>query len=146
MADMLFSEQQSTQISHLIIQLCRAYRQLVSQDLGQVGLHLGQDMLLDQLWTQDGMTQTELASSLGIQAATVSKMLSRMENVGLVSCCRDEADGRRSRVSLTEEGRSLQEPVQTIWSSVEDRALDHMTQEERELLQRLLAQVLDNLS
>lgn len=139
------AEAQSTKISYLIIQICRAYRHAVAQGLGQVNLHLGQDMVLDQLWDQDGMTQTELAGRLGIQAATVSKMLSRMENAGLVSCCRDAEDGRLSRVSLTDEGRDLQVPVQAVWSDMENRVLAHLSTAEQDLLQRLLLQVLDNL-
>ena len=139
------TEEQAIRISYLMLQNCRAHRQVVSQGLGQIGLHLGQDMLLDQLWDQNGMTQTELAGRLGIQPATVSKMLGRMENAGLVSCCRDELDGRLSRASLTHEGRELQDAVQTVWSGVEERVLAHMSAEEQRLLQRLLSQVLDNL-
>ena len=68
-----------------------------------------------------------------------------MENAGLVSCYRDEVDGRLSRASLTDEGRELQDAVQTVWSSVEDRVLANMSAEEQRHLQRLLSQVLGNL-
>ena len=76
--------------------------------LGEVGLHVGQEMLLQFLWQEDKLTQSELADRLLVQLATVNKMTQRMERAGWVIKCADEQDGRVSRVQLTQKGRDLQ--------------------------------------
>ncbi len=129
----------------LINQICRLQRNLVAERLAALGLHPGQEMLLCQLWQQDGLTQSELADRLRVQPATVSKMLSRMDRAGLISGCRDAVDGRVTRVRLTEAGRTIHAPIQDTWAMVEAETLAGFTVEERVLLRRLLMQVYANL-
>ncbi|MDP9455199.1 MAG: MarR family transcriptional regulator [Actinomycetota bacterium] len=112
----------------------------------EVGLRVGQDMLLSRLWREDGLTQSELVERLGVEPATVSKVLSRMEGAGLVARRRDPRDARSSRVYLTERGRSLREPTSQAWEEAEERMLEGFAPEERVLLGRLLARVRENLS
>lgn len=133
-------------ISYLLVQVCREQRNLSAGKLDALGLHPGQEMLLCHLWQQHGMTQGELAEKLGVQPATVSKMLTRMDNAGLISGCRDVADGRITRLHLTEAGQALHDPIQAVWQAVEAQSLARFTLEERVLLRRLLLQVLDNLA
>lgn len=132
-------------VSYLLVQVCRAHRIRVAERLSRFGLHPGQEMLLCQLWQEDGLTPTELADRLGVQPATVSKMLSRMDSVGLISGCRDAKDGRITRLHLTDAGAALHDPIQDIWTGVETQTLADFTLEEKLLLRRLLLQVLSNL-
>lgn len=136
----------SETIGHLLTQINKAQRALMASQLSSLGLHPGQESLLCQIWQQDGLTQGELAERLGVQPATVSKMLSRMDSAGLISGCRDAADGRITRLHLTDAGQSLHQPIQDTWNDVEKRMLTGFTLEERVLLRRLLMQVLDNLT
>lgn len=133
-------------ISYLLVQVCREQRNLSGEKLSPLGLHPGQEMLLCHLWQQHGVTQGELAEKLGVQPATVSKMLARMDTAGLISGCRDVADGRITRLHLTTAGEELHDPIQAAWQAVEAQTLMNFTLEERVLLRRLLLQVLDNLS
>jgi DNA-binding MarR family transcriptional regulator len=103
-------------------------------------------MLLCELWQTDGLTQSELAERLAVQPATVSKMLSRMDSAGLVSGCRDAADGRITRQHLTEAGQAWHQPIQEAWERVDSQIVANFSVEERVLLRRLLMQVLDNLT
>jgi DNA-binding MarR family transcriptional regulator len=141
------SDQEVSQTTgFLIAQICRAYRNLAAEKLNELGLHPGQEMLLCELWNEDGLTQSELAQRLSVQPATVSKMLSRMGSLDLVSTCRDARDGRAVRITLTEAGRHLHEPLQEAWMALETRTLATMGPEETEVLCRLLHQVLHNLT
>jgi DNA-binding MarR family transcriptional regulator len=130
----------------LINQICRLQRNLMAERLAGLGLHPGQEMLLCQLWQRDGLTQSELADRLGVQPATVSKMLSRMDSAGLILGCRDAQDGRVTRVRLTEAGRAIHGPIQDTWAVVEAETMAGFTVEERLLLRGLLVQVCTNLS
>ena len=98
------------------------------------------------LWEQDGLNLTQLADHLCVQQATTSRMLERIENVGLVKRVKDPNDGRASLVYLTDEGRSLLEPVMHLWEEVEEIMMNDFTFEERLLFRRLLIQVYNNLS
>ena len=89
------------------------------------------------LWEQDGLNLTQLADHLCVQQATTSRMLERIENVGLVKRVKDPDDGRASLVYLTDEGRSLLEPVMQMWKEVEEIMMNDFTFEERLLFRRL---------
>lgn len=138
--------QPSESIGQLLTQVCRAHRTAISAQLSDLGLHPGQESVLCHLWNEDGLTPSELAQRLGVQPATVSKMLSRMERSGLISGCRDATDGRITRLHLTDAGQALFQPVQEAWSAVDRQILADFTLEERVLLRRLLIQVLHNLA
>src|SRR6266487_4737630 len=96
---------------------------LVSDAFAELGLHLGQDLLLGELWEDDGLSQSELIARLGVEPPTMTKMLQRMERAGLLRRERAPAGGRVWRVYLTERGRALERPVREIRAEVERRLL-----------------------
>lgn len=132
-------------IGYLIVQLSKAHRNAAAEKLAPLGLYPGQEMLLCEISREDGLTQGELAVRLGVQPATVSKMLSRMDAAGLISGCRDTNDGRITRLHLTEAGAQAHDVVEEVWTDLERMTLANFTMEERVLLRRLLMQVLANL-
>lgn len=129
-----------------MVQVSRAHRSLVSSALADLDLHLGQEMLLRQLWEQDGLVQSELAQGLRVEPPTLTKMLHRLEKVGLVERHKDSEDARICRVYLTDSGRALQEPVTRYWNQFEAKILTDLTLEEQLLFRRLLLQVHSNLT
>jgi DNA-binding MarR family transcriptional regulator len=133
-------------LSYLTARLCHSHRNAVNEVLNDLGLHVGQEMLLLCLADNSGATHTELAECLSVQQATVTRMVNRLERSGLVSRCKDPADQRISRVSLTSEGQALLEPIAEVWRSVEGQMLAGFTMEERIVLRRLLMQVYQNLN
>ena len=132
-------------IGYLMVQVSRAHRSLVSTALADLGLHIGQEMLLRRLWEQDGLAQSELAQGLRVEPPTLTKMLHRLEKVGLVERRQDLEDARVCRVYLTDSGRSLHEPVTRCWNQLEEKILSELTLEEQLLFRRLLLQVYSNL-
>ncbi len=131
---------------YLLARACKAHRGNVGGALAEVGLHVGQEMVLLRLWRQDGLSPSELAEALGVEPPTVTNMLSRMERGGLLERRRDPQDARCTRVYLTERGRELREPVERCWEAVEKRAFAGITAEEKTLLRGLLLRIHDNLA
>lgn len=129
-----------------LIQISRRLHKRAGNDLNALGLYAGQEKFLLLLWEQDALTQSQIAEHMCVEHATVTQVLERLERVGLIQRCRDEKDRRISRVSLTEKGRSLQEPIQRLWSEWEAQALVSFTLEEKLLLRRFLLQMQENLS
>jgi len=130
---------------YLLAQLCKTHRYAVDASLSEIGLHVGQEMILTRLWEQDGQSQTQLAGVMCVEPPTVTKMLSRMERVGLVERRSDPADARVSRVFLTDESRRLQTHVGAVWGSLEAKMLCGLTDDEQAMLKNLLARLLENL-
>jgi DNA-binding MarR family transcriptional regulator len=130
---------------YTLAKVCKAHRGNVGELLSEVGLHVGQEMVLIELWETDGLRGGELAERLGVEPPTVTKMLRRLERCGLVERRQDPQDARSFRVYLTEEGRVLEGPVARCWERVEERTFAGMSVGERRNLHRLLTKVRGNL-
>jgi DNA-binding MarR family transcriptional regulator len=128
----------------LIVQICRRHHRRAHDLLETLGLYRGQPRLLHVLWDREGCTHSELAERIHVRPATITKMLSRMEEAGFVERRKDPEDHRISRVYLTAAGRDIQERVHQVWQQLEREALAGFTPDERTLLQGFLTRIRDN--
>lgn len=127
-------------VSAALIRAARAHRSLAGQLLGEVGLHPGQELLAFLL--ADGpRPPSVLASAMGVEPPTVTKMLQRMERQGLVERSSDPTDGRVRPVSLTEAGHAARERAVGLWASLETATVGGLDAAERAELIRLLGLV-----
>ena len=129
-----------------LLKVHKAHRARAETALNQLGLHTGQEMVLLQLWIEEGLPQSQLAAGMGVEPPTVTKMLQRMEQAGLIERRPDPEDARFSRVFLTARGRALEQPVLEVWQHLETQTVAGLSLAEQMLLRRLLMQVLTNLS
>lgn len=136
----------SETIGYMIARVCTAHHYRASQFISDIGLYLGQEMVLQHLWQEDKLTQSDLANKIGVQIQTIHKMIRRMEKAGLVTKQADENDGRVSRVHLTDKGHALQPRVEGAWNQLEQQTLADFTVEEQDILKRLLQKLEANLS
>ena len=135
----------SETIGYRIARVCLAHHYCASRFMSDAGLYLGQEMVLQNLWQEDKLTQSELANRIGVQIQTIHKMIRRMEKAGLVTKHADENDGRVSRIQLTPKGHGLQPVVEGAWNQLEQQALADYSEEERYILRRLLLKLEQNL-
>jgi DNA-binding MarR family transcriptional regulator len=131
--------------SFVLAKVCKASRGHVGSLLAEHGLHVGQEMVLIELWQDDGLRGGELAVRLGVEPPTITKMLRRLEGCGLVERRPDPTDARSFRVHLTERGRALEGPVARCWSQTEETALAGLGAGERRTFRKLLSRVRNNL-
>ena len=143
---MLTNQSIKDSVGYTLAQVCKLHRQRADNLLNTIGLHVGQEMFLTELWRKDGISQTELAEQLSLQPATVTNSLRRMEREDIVERHDDSDDQRISRVYLTGKGRGLEGPVEEKWGQLESEAFAGFSLEERVLLRRLLLQVYQNLA
>ncbi len=122
--------------------LGKAYQrvtQSAKQRLAPYGVTPVQYALLKVLWEQDHQSGAELGERLLLDSATMTGLLDRLEQAGLIERKAHATDRRVNRVALTARGRDLQAPL--------DREMDQMNQDflgafppqERKLLRNLLA-------
>ena len=133
-------------VGYMVARVGKLHRQRAEELLTEIGLHVGQEMLLAALQDNDGITQSELAEFLMIKPSTVTNTLKRMERAGIVTRKVDSDDQRITRVHVTEKGQHLNEAVREQWSRLEDESFNGFSMEERVLLRRLLIQTYQNLS
>jgi DNA-binding MarR family transcriptional regulator len=90
------------------------------------------------------MTATELADSAMLTSGAMTNRIDRLEEDGLVRRIRDDNDGRRVLVQLTNEGISLvEEATEARFETAED-ALDSLSTQQRDALSDLLRLLLKN--
>ncbi|MBN2006564.1 MAG: MarR family transcriptional regulator [Anaerolineae bacterium] len=135
----------SESLDFMLAQVCKLHRKRADALLETLGLYQGQPPVLFALWEQDGLTHRELAAWLHVQAATMTKMIQRMEKNGFVERRADPEDQRVSRVYLTEAGRTIRERMDQIWQILEAETFADFTLEERVLLRRFFLQIRGNL-
>jgi MarR family transcriptional regulator, organic hydroperoxide resistance regulator len=131
--------------SFVLAKVCKAHRAYVDSLLAEHGLHVGQEMVLLELWQEDGLRARELAVRLGVEPPTVTKMLRRLEGCGYVERSQDPADARSFRIYLTQKGRGLEEPVARCWAQTEQTALAELSVGDRRTFRKLLIRVRSNL-
>src|SRR4051794_1119984 len=95
----------------LLVQFCQVYRSFADAFMSEIDMHRAQTALLCHLFMRDGVTQTELADQLSVQKATITHMLQRMEENGLITRRRDDEDTRLVRVYLADGGRAKRQEI-----------------------------------
>lgn len=132
-------------IGYRLAHMCRAHRNYAVVMLEPYGLYPGQDLVLMQLWDEEGITQICLAERTGVDASTMTKTLQRLERRGFVERRADPDDTRATRVFLTPAGRDLETAIAAQWEQLEERTLAGFSLDERTFLRRLLRRVEDNI-
>jgi DNA-binding MarR family transcriptional regulator len=130
----------------LLGEISRMHHGRVRALLESLGLYRGQPRVLFALWEREGQTHSELAQRTHVSAATISKMVQRMEKAGFLERRADERDQRVSRVYLTETGRAVQDRVSAASQQLEEEALAGFSDEECALIRQFLGQIRDNLA
>lgn len=105
--------------------------------------------VMASLWNDDGQTQKEISQKTSIDPATLTVMLKRMEERGLVTRRRDPANNRLQRVYLTDsrpaEIQRVRRTISAHIAAVNAIATEGFDESERAALIRLLAKARSNL-
>jgi DNA-binding MarR family transcriptional regulator len=130
----------------LLGQFSRLFRTVANAYMDRIDLHRAQAFLLCRLYDQDGMTQSEIGEQLSVQGATVTNMLQRMEETGLIVRRRDPQDNRLVRVYLTGAGREKERSINSQFEELEAMIFEGISPEERATLRQILRRLSQNMS
>lgn len=133
-------------VTYRLSQSAKALRARSGSHLMRIGLHPGQELVLKVLMESDGRTMSQLATALGVQPPTVTKMVTRLSAQGYLRRQVSDNDGRLARVFLTNEGRNLVDGIDRSWKRLEREAMAGLDDKERKKLRKLLRQVERNLN
>ncbi|QLE57653.1 MarR family winged helix-turn-helix transcriptional regulator [Nostoc sp. TCL26-01] len=103
-------------------------------------------LVLCCLWQEDGLPTSSIGDKLKQVGGTLTGVLDRMEERGLVRRERDANDRRIWRIWLTDAGRELATVLPPISANLLDEAMSGISGSERELFSQLLNRAIANLS
>ena len=90
--------------------------------LDALGITYPQYLALSALWEQDGLTITAIADRLGLEPSTITPLVKRLEQAGLVDRQRNPADERQVQVTLTGKGKALQAEATCLGETLLERS------------------------
>lgn len=102
------------------------------EQLKDTGLTIGQPKILDYLKDHDGSNQKEIAKACFLEAGSLTTILNKMEEKGLIERKILNGNRRSFHIFLTEEGKQKQKLVDRAFSEIEKKALLDITEEEYE--------------
>lgn len=100
-----------------------------------------QKRVLILLLEANGMTQKELTNRLGVQPGSVSEVISKLENAGLILRTPSEIDHRTTDIHLTEQGENLAQQAYTQRKKRHDQMFTALSEQEKDTLITLLEKV-----
>lgn len=104
----------------------------------------GRAGVLRVLGSHEGISQRELAEFLHLSAPTVTTMLQKMEQEGLVERWNDVTDQRITRIRLTEAGAAQAQELKKVFADYVNTTIGSLPEDDRRELARLLDLVSDN--
>lgn len=123
----------------------RLYSRLLRRR-GLDNLSPAQGRILMALWEQDDIPVRQLAELTSLDKSTLSLSLSRMEQNGIVQRAGDPTDRRIVRVKLTEHGKTYRSVCEETMRDMEEILYRGMDAADVEVFQRVLDQMLLNLT
>ena len=99
-------------INHMTVQ-----KKLMEQ-LKDTGLTLGQPKVLDYLKDHDGVSQKEIAAGCLIEAGSLTSILNRMEEKGLIERKMLNGNRRTFHIFMTESGKKNQKLVEEAFKKI----------------------------
>ena len=105
----------------------------------------GQPKVLDYLRNHDGAIQKEIAIACHIEPASLTAILSGMEEKGYIERRMKDGNRRSSHVYLTKKGNTYVNRLVQEFDKIESKALMGFSEEEKQDLQDLLTRVYENM-
>lgn len=130
----------------IISAIYRHMQILISAELAPYRIGSGQYIFLMAIANQQPTTQKALSEKLLIDKTTTAKAIAKLEAEGYVRREADPSDNRYHLLYLTESGREAAPKVQATLDRVKSKTRMGISDEEYDLLLRLLKTVLGNLS
>ena len=114
-------------------------------DSGIDAFNGAQGRILYVLWQNDEISISSLSAQTSLANTTLTNMLDRMENLGLIVRKPDPQDRRNRLIALTEKARGLQDDYTRISNKMNEIYYTGFTEKEIIQFEAYLQRVLDNL-
>src|SRR5690242_7286736 len=133
------------EIAIALTDVARMLRTYADQRARQVGISRAQWTVLLRLDRSEGLKQSELAEILDLQPISLTRLLDRLSDNGLIERRPDPNDRRANRLYLTPAARPLLEQLAALGEELMETVLQNVDAAAQEQLLRALGIMKDNL-
>jgi len=130
---------------YLVRDAHRAFQKLLEKRIATYGIARGQWYFLRVLWIEDGLSQRELSTRVGMMEPTTVIALRSMEKAGLIRRARSSEDKRVAQVWLTAKAKRIREQMLLIARGINEDACQGLSREELETFRRAIMHMTENL-
>lgn len=123
-----------------------ALRKAFDRRASALGVTRAQWKVLFRLTRSPGLRQVELADILDIEPITLTRILDRLEEAGLVERQRDPEDRRAWRLQVTDKAKPLVERLKLLGSDLVGEAFADIDRAELDQVRGVLARVRENVA
>ena len=131
-----------SEITWLLHRAARRMRTVTGEQAEKFGLHLRDHIVLSALHKTPGMTQVELAKTLGLDKTTLMSQLDRLEHDNLIVRRPDPRDRRARIPAITQHGDELRINVAASSAAAEADALSNFSAHDVATFRRMLVQII----
>jgi DNA-binding MarR family transcriptional regulator len=142
----VFREDLSRNFGFILNDVARLMRTTFDRRVRSLGFTRSQWWVLNHLFRNDGVTQSELAVILEVEKATLGRLLDRMEAKGWVRREEHASDRRAKRVYLTEEVQPAIKAMRAAAAELRRDALSGLPPEKQDQFVDTLLTIKANLS
>lgn len=133
-------------LHYLIMANQMLVQKALQEQLKDTGLTIGQPKILDYLKEHDGSNQKEIAKACFLEAGSLTTILNKMEEKGLIERRILNGNRRSFHIFLTAVGKEKQQLVDTAFSEIEKKALADISEKEFEQFMSVYHRIYSNLS
>jgi DNA-binding MarR family transcriptional regulator len=123
-----------------------AIRKAFTRRAATLGVTGAQWKVLFKLSLKPGLRQVEIADMLDIEPITLTRILDRLQEAGLIERVPDPADRRAWRLHATAKAQPLVKKLRAIAEDLTAEAFAGVDPKDTEITRRVLAQVRENAS
>ena len=123
-----------------------ALRRSFDRRAATLGVTRAQWKVLFRLSRQPGLRQVELADKLDVEPITLSRIIDRLAEAGLVERTADPADRRAWRLQVTETAQPLIAKLRKLAEGLVDDAFRGLNERELKVMRGNLALIRENLT
>ena len=134
----------SNSFHYLVMAEHSMFRKDLQASLKGSGLTIGQPKVLDYLKDHDGAEQKDNAQGCHIEPGTLTSLLNRMEESGLVERRMLNGNRRSFFIFLTEKGKRQLKLVTQAFEAIEEKAFRGIPVEDRERFMDLFFRIYEN--
>jgi DNA-binding MarR family transcriptional regulator len=117
---------------HLLHRAYQAAGDIFQAEMKVDGLTPRQLAVLITIGQNEGLSQTDIVDSTGIDRSTVADMIRRMQRKGLIQRRRTREDARAYAVKLTNAGRRVLRTAEPMTRRIDERVLNALPTDQRE--------------